>query len=125
MTLSELYLLIGLPDGVIAQLNEYEENRTSEIPPEIKEKLFCRQTWAGGVEKLKAFLGEDSYSMKILWEQLNLVCTYSYEEYVKRGISMEIFKDTFGFITRFVAGTKDTDNNPGVYMRIRIYPPDK
>ena len=33
MTLSELYLLIGLPDGVIAQLNEYEENRTCEIPP--------------------------------------------------------------------------------------------
>ena len=39
MTLSELYLLIGLPDGVIAQLNEYEENRTCEIPLDIKEKL--------------------------------------------------------------------------------------
>lgn len=110
MKLNELYLLIGLPDGVVALLNEYEEKRTCEIPPEINVKLFCRQTWADGVEELKAFLGDDPYSMKILWEQLNFVCTYSYEEYVKRGISMEIFKDTFGFITRFVAGTKDADN---------------
>ena len=73
MTLSELYLLIGLPAGVVAQLNEYEENRTCEIPPGIKEKLFCRQTWTDGVEELKAFLGEDPYAMKILWEQLNFV----------------------------------------------------
>ena len=74
MTLSELYLLIGLPAGVVAQLNEYEENRTCEIQPDIKEKLFCRQTWPDGVEELKAFLGEDPYATKILWEQLNFVC---------------------------------------------------
>ena len=52
-------------------------------------------------------MGEDPYGMNILWEQLYLVYTYSYQEYVKRNISMQIFEDTFGFITRFVSETKD------------------
>lgn len=52
-------------------------------------------------------MGEDPYCMNVLWEQLHFVCTYSYEEYKKRGISEEIFADTFGFVTRFVAPTVD------------------
>ena len=34
---------------------------------------------------------------------------YSYEEYQKRGISDDIFAATFGFMTRFVSGTKDAN----------------
>lgn len=75
----------------------------------MKEKLFRRETWEEGVKELQAFLGEDPYCMKILWEQLHFVCTYSYEEYQKRGISDDIFAATFGFMTRFVSGTKDAN----------------
>lgn len=52
-------------------------------------------------------MGEDPYCMKVLWEQLHFVCTYTYEEYKKRGISEKVFADTFGFVTRFVAPTVD------------------
>lgn len=103
----EFYKIIDLPEGVIEQLDEVEQNRSCEMPVEIKEKLFNRKTWPEGIEELKQFLGEDPYSMKILWEQINLICSYSYEQYVKRGIPDTIFKDTFAFITRFVAPTKD------------------
>jgi hypothetical protein len=107
MTSAEFYELIQLPEGVTEQLNEYEKQRKADIPDEIMEKLFKREAWDDGVKELQEFLGEDPYGMNILWEQLYLTYTYSYEEYVKRGIDMKIFADTFGFITRFVSETKD------------------
>lgn len=107
MTLNELYEVINLPEGAVRQLEEYERQRKAEMPAEIREKLFCRDTWDEGVKELQLFLGEDPYHMNILWEQLNFVCSYSYEAYKKRGISDVVFADTFGFVTRFVSGTKD------------------
>lgn len=107
MTSIEFYELIQLPKGVVEQLNEYEKRRKEDISGEIKEKLFRRETWDEGVKELQVYLGEDEYGMNVLWEQLYLAYTYSYEEYVKRGINMKIFADTFGFITRFVSETKD------------------
>ena len=107
MTSKELYDLIKLPEGVIEQLNQYENNRKGDIPAEIKEKLFSRESWDGGIKELQAYLGEDPYCINTLWEQLNFVSSYTYEEYGKRGISLQVFADTFGFVTRFITGTKD------------------
>lgn len=109
MTSKELYEMIKLPEGVIEQLSQYENNRKGDIPAEIKEKLFSRELWDGGIKELQAYLGEDPYCINILWEQLNFVSSYTYEEYVKRGISLQVFADTFGFVTRFITGTKDAD----------------
>lgn len=109
MTHDELYEMIKLPEGAIEQLKECEKQRSGEIPSEIRERLFRRDTWDEGIKDLQMFLGEDHYCMKILWEQLNFICSYSYEEYKRRGISKDIFQDTFGFVTRFVSGTKDAN----------------
>ena len=108
MTSDELYELIKLPEGAITQLKQYENQRKSEIPSEIKEKLFFREQWDEGIKELQAHLGEDPYCINILWEQLYFVRSYTYEEYIKRGIPLHIFTDTFGFITRFLSGTKDS-----------------
>lgn len=108
MTIDELGNILGLPSGVMEQLHDCQERR-KKMPGDIKEKLFCRSTWENGIAELKDFLGEDPYSMGILLEQMDLVCEYTYEEYVKRGISKEIFVETFGFITRFVSPTKDSN----------------
>ena len=108
MTNNELYELIQLPEGAVEQLNQYESQRKGEIPSELREKLFSRETWDAGVKELQEFLGDDPYCINILWEQLNFVRSYTYEEYAKRGISMQIFADTFGFVTRFLAGTMDS-----------------
>ena len=109
MTNKELYEIIKLPEGVIKQLEQYEAERKGDIPADLKAKLFSRETWDAGVKELQEYLGEDPYHINVLWEQLNFVVSYSYEEYVKRGINLQIFADTFGFITRFVSGTKDAD----------------
>lgn len=109
MTNKELYELLQLPEGVIEQLKEYEATRKGDIPSELRKKLFCRESWDAGVKELQVCLGEDTYCMNVLWEQLNLVASYSYEEYIKRGISLSVFADTFGFITRFVSATKDAE----------------
>ncbi|MBP5554007.1 MAG: DUF5596 domain-containing protein [Lachnospiraceae bacterium] len=108
MTLDELYRLIRLPEGIINQLSEYETVRNADIPVAVRDKLFSRPTWDEGVKELQEYLDDDPYHMNILWEQLNLVCTYSHPEYVRRGIPMGIFADTFGFVTRFVSSTRDT-----------------
>lgn len=109
MTLEKLYQLLNLPEWVLNELRKYQAERKEEIPENIRKMLFCRDTWGDGVKELQNHLGEDPYSMKILWEQLNFVCSYSYNEYMKRGISEEVFADTFGFVTRFVSSTKDTE----------------
>lgn len=109
MTIYELCKMINLPQGVVDLLQEYENVRKDDIPADVKEKLFERNKWDKGLEELKTFLGEDPHSMKILWEQLNLTCTHAYEEYVRRSIPMTVFVDTFGFVTRFVAPTKDAN----------------
>lgn len=107
MTNHELYELIKLPKGAIEQLKQYEDQRKGEIPLAIREKLFARESWDEGIKELQAYLGEDPYCMNMLWEQLNFVRSYTYEEYVKRGISIDVFADTFGFVTRFLTGTQD------------------
>ena len=109
MTKVELYELIKLPEGAIEQLNQYESNRREDIPAGIKEKLFARESWGEGVKELQEYLGEDPYHINVLWEQLNFVTSYTYEEYVKRDIPLQVFADTFGFITRFISATKDAN----------------
>lgn len=107
MTSDELYELIKLPVGVVEQLKQYEHHRKGDIPAEIREKLFIREYWDDGIKELQAYLGEDPYCINILWEQLYFVRSYTYEEYIRRGIPISIFADTFGFVTRFISGTKD------------------
>lgn len=107
MQKSELYRLLEFPQGLINQLNEYENQRTREIPLELKNRLFSRNTWDDAVKELQLFLGEDPYCINLLWEQLNLVCIYSYEEYLKKNIPIDVFKATFMFITRFVCAEAD------------------
>ena len=109
MNNKELYKELNFPEGLVAQLNDYENHRSKVISSELKERLFNREKWDEAVKELQTFLGDDSYHINILWEQLIFVSSYTYDEYVKKGISIEIFKATFGFITRFVNGTKDKD----------------
>lgn len=109
MTHSQLYDLLEFPQDLKDQLYRYTDERSCEISDELKARLFCRATWDDGVKELQSILGEDPYGTKILWEQLEFVRRYSYEEYVKRGISMEVFVDTFKFITRFVVPSRNSD----------------
>ena len=107
MTREELYEQIRLPGEIIEQLKEYEGHRRGDIPAGIREKLFARGCWDEGIKELRAYLGDDPCGIRILWEQLNLALSYTYEEYMRRGIPGSVFADTFGFVSRFILRTKE------------------
>lgn len=98
----QLYELLEIPNDVVALLNKYEAAREQDIPSEIYDKLFKRTEWEYGIKELQSFLGDDPDGSKILWEQLNIVSKCSYDEYVSKGISKDIFVNTMKFVTRFL-----------------------
>lgn len=97
-----LYELLELPQEVVALLDAYGAERTQEIPEEIYRKLYVREEWEEGIRELQNYLGDDPAGMKILWEQLNILCRYTYGEYVKRGINEDVFVATMKFCSRFL-----------------------
>lgn len=98
----ELFGLLDIPEEVIDRLNEYGERRKGALPQDLCRKLLSRGEWEQGVKDLQAILAEDTDGIHILWEQLNIVCGYSYDEYVRRGIGIDVFVDTMKFCTRFL-----------------------
>lgn len=106
MNHQKLYQMLELPEEVIKHLNNYEESREFQLPEELELRLLSRSEWDGAVNELRTLLGEDSHGFHMLWEMLDIVCRYSYEQYRKKGISDEIFIDTMKFITRFLKWDK-------------------
>lgn len=102
MTNLELYKKLNFPDEVIEKLTTYEKNRINDMPNNLVQRLLNRTQWEDAVEELKTYVGEDPDGIKILWEQLNIVCSYSYDEYTRLGISEDIFIATMKFCTRFL-----------------------
>lgn len=101
MELLQLYQLLELPLPVMEELKSYHENRVHELDEKIKVMIFNRKTWEEGVRKLQEFIGDDPDGIKILGELLKLCCE-SYDRYLQRGISAQIFFDTMKFCTRFL-----------------------
>lgn len=102
MKTMELVRLLEIPEEVEKQLADYENGRDTEISGDLTGKILKRSQWDEGIQELQAVLGDDPAGIKILWELLHIVSTYSYGEYVKRGISDEIFIATMKFCTRFL-----------------------
>lgn len=102
MNQKELYKLLEFPNEVVEKLMAYEKSKKNEIPEIIKNKILYRDTWAEGIEELQEVLNEDTEGLQILWELLDIVRAYSYNEYLKREIPQDIFVETMKFCTRFL-----------------------
>lgn len=113
-----LYELLDIPREVRDLLNEYGDNRKKAIPDDIYGKLFLRSEWDQGVKELQAFLAEDTDGIHILWEQLNIAGSYTYNEYVRRGIGMDVFVATMRFCTRFL---QEYHTHYGVYKYVQAW----
>lgn len=98
----ELFRLLEIPDEVQERLIAYGNGRNVEIPKTIRDKIRKRSEWDEGIKELQELLGDDPDGMKVLWELLHMVSSYSYGEYVKRKISEDIFIATMKFCTRFL-----------------------
>lgn len=99
---TELYRMLEIPDEVEKQLMDYGRSRNVPIQSGIINKILKRDEWDMGIKELQELLGEDPDGMKILWELLNIIKNYTYEEYKKRNISNDIFAATMKFCTRFL-----------------------
>jgi hypothetical protein len=65
------------------------------------DKLLSRATWKEGLEELKKVFAEDTNGFKML--TCMLVCGLAtHDKYLEKGISEDIFYDTFGCFSRFV-----------------------
>ena len=98
----ELFRMLEIPNEVEKQLIHYGRSRNVYIPDAIINKILKRDEWDVGIKELQELLDDDSDGIKILWELLNIISKYSYEEYIKRNISNDIFVATMKFCTRFL-----------------------
>ncbi len=88
----ELYKLLEIPDEVEKKLVEYGSMRNVHLPDTTVRKVLNRSEWSEGIGELQEVLGDDPDGIKILWELLNIAGTYSYTEYIKHNISMDILR---------------------------------
>lgn len=98
----ELFEQLEIPNEVRLELINYGNKRNSEVPNSIVNKILQRREWDEGIKELQEILSDDSDGMKILWELLNIIGSYTYKEYMKRNISDDIFVATMKFCTRFL-----------------------
>jgi hypothetical protein len=105
---TELYKLLEIPNEVVNRLNQYQSERNICVPDSLVGRILVRSEWDAAVKELQGLVGDDPDGIKILWELLNIVCRYSHSEYVKMGISMDVFVDTMKYVTRFLNEHYDT-----------------
>lgn len=98
----ELFRLLEIPEEVQKQLIDYGNVRDVQISDAITNKILKRSKWDEGIKELQELSGNDPSGIKVLWELLNIVREYSFEEYVKRNIPDDIFIATMKFCTRFL-----------------------
>lgn len=101
MTSQELYELLELPREVIGMLNSMSPDDLPLMTDASKALYLNRATAGDGLKAMQAALGEDPDGMKLLWVLLEMA-RETWEGYVQRGISREIFADTMKFVPRFL-----------------------
>ena len=99
---NRLYEKLAIPSEVVSKLTKYGSIRDISISEKIINKIIYRSQWDEGIKELQHLLGDDPDGIKILWELLNLIGSYSYEEYHKRSIPENVFVDTMKICTRFL-----------------------
>lgn len=101
MTTQELYLLLDMPQDAVDCLNSHAQTDLQWLTPEIRTLYFNRVTAGDGLKAMQAALGEDPDGMRLLRVLLEMA-RETWEGYVQRGISREIFADTMKFVPRFL-----------------------
>lgn len=96
--MEQLCRKINMPEEVTRKLVELDS--TLEQYP-CQELLMQEETWAEGLEQIKATLGEDPNGLKRLCCMLRCALK-AREEYDRLGISEEIYVDSMAAFSRFV-----------------------
>ncbi len=105
MNVLQLCSMINLPEEVFAEIERYFSERVSVVDDCLKNQLCKRECWETALKELKRRIGTDQYGFCILAELLNIACD-TYESYLKKGISIDIFIRTMEFCSRFIKRQK-------------------
>ncbi|MGC6174633.1 acyltransferase domain-containing protein [Lacrimispora sp. 38-1] len=110
MKLIELCSMLEIQNEVQEKLIEFEKEIDFNAIKQVTEQMKHKETWESGLEDLKNILSPDEDGLKILTCQLHCVCDV-YDEYLKLGISKNIFIDTMKFFPRFLQDYKDRNGS--------------
>ena len=108
MDLETLFHLIELQPEMIEKL-EAAAQTLPPLPKSFPQSLLSRYA-ADAYSELKAALGDDSDSIRMLYCQLTAAC-YTWEEYRKKGIPEKIFIDTMKCFPRFIGECLEKTGN--------------
>lgn len=97
----ELCERIDMPEEMTAGILEFHNQFDFELIKEYLLQLCHPSTWNNALSEIKKILGEDEKGIKILSCMLR-VALHTYEDYVTKGISDEIYVATMKSFTRFV-----------------------
>lgn len=101
MLLKDLCTGIHMPEEVTNIVLQLEKELDFTVLKSSIDKLYHRPLWQEGLEELRKAFGEDKNNFKMLTCML-LMGIDVYEIYREKGISENIFYDTFGCLSRFV-----------------------
>ena len=110
MDLIELCSMLEIQNEVQEKLIDFEKEIDLNAIKQVTEQMKHKESWESGLRDLKNMLAPDEDGLKILTCQLHCVCDV-YDEYLKLGISKEIFIDTMKFFTRFLQDYKDRNGS--------------
>ena len=102
MTLEELYDRIGMDADTRAAVAQACRGFDHAALRPLWEQLYDPTTWDAGIRALQAALDPDENGIKML-ACLSLCALRTHDEYVRQGISEQIFDDTMQFLARFAA----------------------
>lgn len=103
--ITDLCKLIGLQKEMTEKVLEFEAGCDFALLEKPMAKLFSESTWNEGRAELKARLGDDPEGVKILTCMLRCGIK-TFAMYQEKGISEDIFADTFKCFTRFISEHK-------------------
>lgn len=101
MTTAELYTLLELPEEVVLRLCSCAEEDYSWLTDDIISHYLSRPTAQEALEEIQSRLGEDPDGFRLLYLLLE-TARNTWEGYVRKGISLEIFRATMSFVPRFL-----------------------
>ncbi len=107
MNITTLCAMLKLEQYFAEEILTYDKLADYEKAAGMLDLLYSRATWKNAVTELQEWVGEDERGIKILTLYLHCLLK-THEMYLEKGISDAIFRDTMGFIPRFVKSHRET-----------------
>ncbi len=102
---AELYDLLKLPGEVRTLFEGWDRENRPFLDEALQARILCRDTWTEAERELETRIGPDPDHLRLLWEE-TLIVRSQWPAYLQKGIPEEIFRDTMGFILRYLKDAK-------------------